>query len=189
MSRIGKKPVPVPAGVNVTIKDALISVKGPKGELKRSIPSGVSAKLEAGQLLVSRQGDGREERSRHGLMRALLANMVKGVTEGYPRQLEINGVGYRAEVTGNKVNLVVGLSHPVEFTLPAGVAAKAEKTKSTVNSGADAMTLTLTGSDKEVVGQLAAAIRNVRPPEPYKGKGIKYLEETLRRKVGKTGAS
>jgi large subunit ribosomal protein L6 len=189
MSRIGKKPVPVPTGVNVTIKDSVIAIKGPKGELKRAVPVGVSAKLEAGHVQVSRQGDGRDERARHGLLRALVANMVKGVTEGYTRQLEINGVGYRAEVAGNKVNLVVGLSHPVEFALPTGVAAKAEKTKSTVNSGQDAVLLTLTGADKEVVGQLAAAIRNVRPPEPYKGKGIKYLEETLRRKVGKTGAS
>src|SRR5262245_13149967 len=132
MSRIGKKPVPVPAGVNVTIKGESIAVKGPKGELKRVIPTGVSAKLEAGQVLVTRAGDGRDEKSRHGLMRALIANMVKGVTEGYTRQLEINGVGYRAEVAGSKLNLVVGLSHPVEYLLPPGVTAKAEKAKSTV---------------------------------------------------------
>lgn len=189
MSRVGRKPVPVPAGVNVTIKDAQITVKGPKGELKRAVPSGVAAKLEAGQLVVSRAGESRDERARHGLLRALVANMVKGVSEGYTRQLEINGVGYRAEVAGSKLNLVVGLSHPVEFALPAGVTAKAEKSKSTVNPGADAMLLTLSGSDKETVGQLAARVRSVRPPEPYKGKGIKYAEETIRRKVGKTGAS
>jgi len=188
MSRVGKKPVPVPNGVVVTIKDSTIAVKGPKGELKRAIPAGVTAKLEAGQLQVSRNGDGRDERSRHGLLRALVANMVKGVTEGYSRQLEINGVGYRAEVVGNKVNLVVGLSHPVEFTLPAGVQAKAEKGKSTVNAGQDSVLLTVSGNDKEIVGQLVSKMRNVRPPEPYKGKGIKYLEEKLRRKVGKTGA-
>jgi large subunit ribosomal protein L6 len=189
MSRVGKKPVPVPSGVNVTIKDSSIAIKGPKGELRRTIPTGVSAKLEAGQVLIARQGDGREERARHGLLRALVANMVKGVTEGYTRQLEINGVGYRAEVVGNKVNLVVGLSHPVEFSLPTGVQAKAEKGKSTVNPGQDAVLLTISGTDKEVVGQLASKMRNVRPPEPYKGKGIKYIEEKLRRKVGKTGAS
>jgi large subunit ribosomal protein L6 len=189
MSRVGKKPVPVPAGVNITIKDSTIAVKGPKGELKRAIPVGVTAKLEAGQLQVSRAGDGRDERARHGLLRALVANMVKGVTDGYSRQLEINGVGYRAEVTGNKVNLIVGLSHPVEFMLPAGVQAKIEKAKSTVNPGTDAVLLTVSGNDKEVVGQLVSKMRNVRPPEPYKGKGIKYLEEKLRRKVGKTGAS
>jgi len=189
MSRVGKKPVPVPSGVNVTIKDSTIAVKGPKGELRRVIPSGVSAKLEAGQVLVSRLGDGRDEKSRHGLLRALVANMVKGVTEGYTRQLEINGVGYRAEVSGNKLNLIVGLSHPVEFALPTGVSAKAEKAKSTVNAGQDAVLLTITGNDKETVGQLVSKIRNVRPPEPYKGKGIKYFEEKLRRKVGKTGAS
>ena len=115
--------------------------------------------------------------------------MVKGVSEGYTRQLEINGVGYRAEVAGPKVNLVVGLSHPVEIVLPAGVAAKSEKAKSTVNPGQDAVMLTLTGSDKELIGQLASKIRSTRPPEPYKGKGIKYFEEKLKRKVGKTGAS
>lgn len=189
MSRVGKKPVPVPSGVNVTIKDATIAVKGPKGELKRSIPVGVSAKLEAGHVVITRLADGRDERARHGLMRALIANMVKGVTEGYTRQLEINGVGYRAEVAGGKLNLVVGLSHPVEFALPAGVSAKAEKGKSTVNPGQDAVLLTISGNDKETVGQLVSRIRNVRPPEPYKGKGIKYIEEKLRRKVGKTGAS
>ncbi|MBL8633872.1 MAG: 50S ribosomal protein L6 [Myxococcales bacterium] len=189
MSRIGKLPVLVPSGVNVTIKDSLITVKGPKGELKRKIPVGVSAKLESGQLHVTRAADGRDERARHGLLRALVANMVKGVSEGYTRQLEINGVGYRVEVTGSKLNLVVGLSHPVELTLPAGVAAKSEKAKSTVNPGQDAVLLTLSGSDKELIGQLASKIRNTRPPEPYKGKGIKYFEEKLKRKVGKTGAS
>ena len=189
MSRIGKLPVSIPAGVNVTITDASIVVKGPKGELKRRVPSGVSAKLEAGVLLVSRLGDGRDERSRHGLLRALVANMVRGVSEGYSRQLEINGVGHRAEVVGSKLNLVVGLSHPVEMVLPPGVSAKSEKTKSTVNSGQDAVLLTLAGCDKEVIGQLASKVRGTRPPEPSKGKGIKYFEEKLKRKVGKTGAS
>ena len=189
MSRIGKNAVPVPKGVTASVSGQTVSVKGPKGELRRALPAGVAAKLEAGQVVVTRASDGREERSRHGLIRALVANMVKGVTEGYTRQLEINGVGYRAEVAGGKVNLVVGLSHPVEFSLPAGIQAKAEKAKSTVNPGQDAVLLTISGSDKEIVGQLVSKIRSVRPPEPYKGKGIKYLEEKLRRKVGKTGAS
>jgi len=189
MSRVGKKPVPVPTGVNVTIRDTIITVKGPKGELKRTIPTSVTPRLEAGSVVVERKGNSREERSRHGLLRALIANMVKGVTTGYSRQLEINGVGYRAEVGDNKLNLIVGLSHPVEFKLPAGIQAKTEKGKSTVNPGQDAVLLTITGIDKEAVGQLISKIRNVRPPEPYKGKGIKYLEETLKRKVGKTGAS
>lgn len=189
MSRIGKKPIGIPTGVNVTIRDNTITVKGPKGELKRAIPTGVATKLEKGQLLVTRAGESRDERARHGLVRALVANMVKGVTEGYVRQLEINGVGYRAEVAGSKLNLVVGLSHPVEFNLPAGLAAKSEKAKSTVNQGQDAVLLTLTSPDKELIGQWASKIRDVRPPEPYKGKGVKYLEEKLKRKVGKTGAS
>src|SRR5580658_10164634 len=135
MSRVGKKPVPVPAGVQVTLREGLIAIKGPKGELKRSLPGGVSAKLEAGQVVVTRNSQNREDRARHGLVRALVANMIKGVTEGYVRQLEINGVGYRAEVSGDKINLAVGLSHPVEFPLPPGVTAKSEKSKSTVNAG------------------------------------------------------
>ena len=115
--------------------------------------------------------------------------MVKGVTEGFTRQLEINGVGYRAEIAGNKLTMTVGLSHPVEFMLPAGVQAKSEKTKSTANPGQDAVLLTVSGTDKEIIGQLVSKIRGTRPPEPYKGKGVKYLEETLKRKEGKTGAS
>lgn len=189
MSRIGKKPVPVPAGVNVTVRDGVISIKGPKGELKRAVPASVTPRIEPGFVVVERAGNGREERARHGLLRALIANMVKGVTAGYTRQLEINGVGYRAEIVDNKLNLVVGLSHPVAFGLPPGIQAKAEKGKSTVNPGQDAVLLTISGIDKEAVGQLISKIRSVRPPEPYKGKGIKYLEEKLKRKVGKTGAS
>lgn len=188
MSRVGRKPVPVPGGVQFTLQPGGVTVKGPKGELKRKLPGGVTTKLEAGQIVVSRGSDSRTERSTHGLVRALLANMVKGVTEGFVRQLEINGVGYRAEVVGNKVNLAVGLSHPVEFPLPPGVQAKAEKSKSTVNPGQDAVLLTISGPDNEAIGQLASQIRGARPPEPYKGKGVKYLEEKLKRKVGKTGA-
>jgi large subunit ribosomal protein L6 len=189
MSRIGKKPVALPAGVQVTVRDGQIAVKGPKGELKRPLPTGITAQLEGGQVLLIRGGDSRFERSRHGLARSLIANMVKGVTDGFVRQLEINGVGYRAEVTGNKINLAVGLSHPVEYALPTGIQAKSEKTKSTVNPGQDAVLLTLTGVNNEVLGQFVSKIRSTRPPEPYKGKGIKFLHEKIRRKVGKTGAS
>jgi len=189
MSRVGRKPIPIPGGVQLLIKDGTVKVKGPKGELARSIPSGVTVRMEGGQALVVRDGDAREQRARHGLLRALVANMVKGVTEGFTRQLEINGVGYRAEIAGNKLTMTVGLSHPVEFMLPAGVQAKSEKTKSTANPGQDAVLLTVSGTDKEIIGQLVSKIRGTRPPEPYKGKGVKYLEETLKRKEGKTGAS
>jgi large subunit ribosomal protein L6 len=189
MSRVGRKPLAVPQGVNVSLQKDFVAVQGPKGSLKRPIPAGVSAELKGGRLVFSRQVDTREERARHGLIRALAANMIKGVTEGFTRRLEINGVGYRAEVAGNKINLIVGLSHPVELTLPEGVTAKTEKIKSTVNPGQDAVLLTITGSSNEVVGQLASKIRSIRPPEPYKGKGVKYFEERIKRKVGKTGAS
>lgn len=189
MSRIGKKPIVVPSGVNIAVSNDSIAVKGPKGELKRPIPKGVSVKLEKGQLLFGRASESRSDRAHHGLARALVANMVKGVTEGFVRKLEINGVGYRAEVAGDKVTLVVGLSHQVEFKLPPGVQAKSEKAKSTVNQGQDAILLTVTGVNNEQLGQFVSKLRNVRPPEPYKGKGVKYLEEKIKRKEGKTGAS
>jgi len=189
MSRIGRKLIPIPKGVNVSFAAGNIVVKGPKGELRRQIPNGIGTKLEGGQLAFTRDGDGRLERARHGLARSLVANMVKGVTEGFVKRLEINGVGYRAEIAGDKLNLAVGLSHPVEFQLPPGVQAKSEKTKSTVNQGQDAVLLTLSGINNEILGQFVSKIRSVRPPEPYKGKGIKFLEEKIKRKVGKTGAS
>lgn len=189
MSRIGKRPVVIPAGTQVTQKEGMLVVKGAKGELKRSIPQGITVSLQSGQASVQRANDSRELKALHGLMRAHLANMVKGVTEGFVRQLEINGVGYRAEVVGNQLNLSLGLSHPVEYTLPAGIQAKSEKTKSTVSAGQDAVLLTLTGYDREAIGRFASQIRENRKSEPYKGKGIKYLEEKIKRKVGKTGAS
>lgn len=189
MSRIGRKPIPVPNGVVVSFVGENIVVKGPKGELRRQVPSGVNVKLEGGQLVMSRASDGRIERARHGLVRSLVYNMVRGVTDGFVKRLEINGVGYRAEIAGDKLNLAVGLSHPVEFQLPPGVQAKSEKTKSSVNQGQDAVLLTISGISNEILGQFVSRIRNVRPPEPYKGKGIKFLEEKIKRKVGKTGAS
>lgn len=177
MSRIGRKPIVVPKGVNVALADANVTVKGPKGELKRALPGGVTIKIEGGHIDVARDDDSRENRARHGLVRALLANMVKGVTDGFERRLEINGVGYRAEVSGSKITLALGYSHPVVYDLPKTVTAKVEKN-----------IIILTASDRELLGETAAKLRSFRPPEPYKGKGVKYLEEHIRRKVGKTGA-
>jgi large subunit ribosomal protein L6 len=178
MSRLGRKPIPVPKGVTVNVAGGSAAVKGPKGELKRDIPEGVTVKVEAGNVVVTRASESRDHRARHGLMRALLANMVKGVTDGFERRLEINGVGYRAEVAGQKLTMALGYSHPIVYDLPKGIGAKVEKNL-----------VILTGSDRELLGEAAAKVRSFRPPEPYKGKGVKYLEETIRRKVGKTGAS
>jgi large subunit ribosomal protein L6 len=178
MSRVGRKPVPVPKGVNVNLSGRNVAIKGPKGELKRELPLGVSVKVDGGNLQVSRADDSRENRAKHGLTRALLNNMVVGVTQGFERQLEINGVGYRAEVAGQKVTFALGYSHPVVYELPKGISAKVDKNF-----------LILGGADRELLGEVAAKIRDFRPPEPYKGKGVKYVEETIRRKVGKTGAS
>ena len=178
MSRIGKKPIAVPQGVQVTLKDGAIAVKGPKGELRRSLPGLVAVAVEKGLVTVTRDNDSPDVRAQHGLVRALLQNMVDGVTKGFERKLEINGVGYKAEVAGDKLNLALGYSHPIAYPLPKGIAAKVEKN-----------VVVLSGADRELLGQTAAKIRSFRPPEPYKGKGIKYQEETIRRKVGKTGAA
>ena len=178
MSRIGKKPVAVPKGVNISIANGVVAVKGPKGELKRSVPTGVEVKASGTELTVTRADDSRENRAKHGMMRALVANMVKGVSEGFERRLEINGVGYRAEVSGQKLTMALGFSHPVNFELPKGISAKVDKN-----------IVILMGIDREVLGETASKIREIRPPEPYKGKGIKYIEEHIKRKVGKTGAA
>ena len=178
MSRIGRKPLVLPKGVSLSQKPGTMGLKGPKGELVRALPSGVSLKVEGDKLVVSRADDSRENRARHGLVRAHLGNMLKGVTEGWSRELEINGVGYRAEVTGDSITMALGYSHPVVFKLPKGVAAKVEKNR-----------LTLSGSDRDLLGQTAAKVRELRPPEPYKGKGVKYVEEVIKRKVGKAGAT
>ena len=178
MSRVVRKVIPVPKGVNVTVGKDAVAVKGPKGELKRQLPAGVSVALNGADLTVARADDSNENRAKHGMMRALLANMVKGVTDGFERKLEINGVGYRADVAGQKLNMALGFSHPVVFELPKGVAAKVDKN-----------VVILSGIDKEMLGETASKIRAIRPPEPYKGKGIKYVEETIKRKVGKTGAA
>jgi len=178
MSRVGRKVISVPKGVNVTIGKEQVAVKGPKGELKRAVPAGVSVKLSGQELHVERADDSRENRAKHGMLRALVANMVKGVTEGFERQLEINGVGYRADVAGQKLNMALGFSHPVVFAIPQGIDVAVEKNTR----------ITVSGPDRQQVGQVASEIRNLRPPDPYKGKGVRYSDERLRLKVGKAGS-
>jgi len=178
VSRIGRRPVPLPKGVTASVSGNTVVVKGPKGELTHTIPGDLGVKIEDGQLLITRPSDETKHRSLHGLSRTLVANMVEGVTKGYEKSLEIVGVGYRAETKPYGVNLVVGYSHPVEFKAPAGITIKADQPT----------LVKVSGSDKELVGRVAAEIRAVRPPEPYKGKGIRYTGEHVRRKAGKTGA-
>lgn len=177
MSRIGKMPVPVPSGVSVDVDGRSVQVKGPKGELGRNFHERVSIKLEGEEVIVERVDDTRESRALHGLSRALLANMVKGVAEGFRRDLEIVGVGYRAALKGRDLEMQLGFSHSVSFSAPEGITFEVpEPTK-----------IAITGVDKELVGQVAANIRKIRPPEPYKGKGIRYAGEQIRRKAGKAG--
>ena len=178
MSRIGRMPIAVPAGVTVTIaENNLVTVKGPKGTLERVLPAEMTIKQEGAEIVVTRSNDLKRSKSLHGLTRTLIKNMVIGVTEGYEKVLEINGVGYRAAKQGKKLTLSLGYSHPVEMEDPEGV--------TTVLDGQNI--IKVQGIDKEKVGQYAAVIREKRGPEPYKGKGIKYQTETIRRKVGKTG--
>ena len=178
MSRIGKLPVAVPSGVNVTLDDGEVLVKGPKGELRQSILSNaVSVKLEDGKVIVERKGEARTHRSAHGLTRTLIANMVEGVSKGYRKSLEIQGVGFRVAKSGEKLNLSLGFSHPVVFDPPKGIALTVEGQNK----------IHVDGIDKQAVGQVAAEIRNLRPPEPYKGKGVRYEGEVVRKKLGKAG--
>ena len=177
MSRIGKKPIQIPKGVTINLKDDLLNIKGPRGDLQRKIHPKISLQIDDDQILISVDDEGRETRALHGLYGALIANMVTGVSEGFERALEIVGIGYRAELSGSVATFHLGYSHPIKYELPKGVDAKIEKTK-----------ITLTGIDKEVLGMTAAKIRSFRKPEPYKGKGIKYAEEYIKRKAGKTGA-
>ncbi len=178
MSRIGKLPVVIPAGVDVKLEEGnVITVKGPKGTLTRKLVDDLTINVQDGQIVVTRPSDLKRYKALHGLTRTLIFNMVEGVTNGYTKELEINGVGYRAAKSGNKLTLTLGYSHPVEMVDPEGVTTTLEGTNKIIVSGID----------KEKVGQFAAEIRTKRPPEPYKGKGIKYTTETIRRKVGKTG--
>jgi large subunit ribosomal protein L6 len=178
VSRIGRRPVPLPKGVTASVAGNTVVVKGPKGELTHTIPGELGVRLEDGQLIVTRPSEATKHKSLHGLSRTLVANMVEGVTKGYEKSLEIVGVGYRAETKPFGVVLLVGYSHPVEVKAPAGVTITA----------AQPTVVKVSGSDKELVGRVAAEIRAVRPPEPYKGKGIRYTGEHVRRKAGKTGA-
>jgi large subunit ribosomal protein L6 len=175
MSRIGRKPLEIPKGVQVSITKDAVSVKGPKGTLNLKRHHAIEIKQNKEQLVFERSGNDGPIRAAHGLMRALVNNMLTGVTKGFERQLEINGVGYKAELKGNKVTLSLGYSHPIEYTLPDGITAKVDKNL-----------LILSGIDRQALGAATAKIRSFRAPEPYKGKGIKYVEETILRKAGKT---
>ena len=178
MSRIGRKPIPLPQGVDITIDGTAVKVKGPKGVLEREFLNNVTIRVDEGQLVVERASDSPTDRSLHGLSRALLSNMVTGVTDGFHKTLELVGVGYRAAKQGNKLVLTVGYSHPVEIEPPTGIEIEVPTPNKVV----------VKGVDKEKVGAIAANIREVREPEPYKGKGIKYEGEYVRRKAGKAGA-
>jgi large subunit ribosomal protein L6 len=177
MSRIGRRPIPVPSGVDVTIDGTTVRVKGPKGELVRELNEAISIRREGDELLVERPSDEPVHRSLHGLTRTLVANMIDGVTDGYKKTLEIVGVGYRAENRPFGLNLNLGYSHPIEYRAPEGIHLNA----------ASPTVVEVSGINKEVVGQVAAEIRSLRPPEPYKGKGVKYRGEVIRRKAGKAG--
>jgi large subunit ribosomal protein L6 len=179
MSRIGKLPIPLPKGVEVEIGKGQVSVKGPKGSLNERIPAGISAKLEDGQVVVSRRNDSKQQRAFHGLVRALLANAVKGVTEGFSKDLEIHGVGYRAEPKGKSVVFTLGYTHTIDFPVPEGIEIAVDRNTR----------IKVSGISRQQVGQVAAEIRALRPPDVYKLKGVRYAGEQLRKKAGKTGAA
>jgi large subunit ribosomal protein L6 len=178
MSRIGRLPVTIPTGTKVHVGDGKVRVEGPKGKLERVMLPGVVVTVDGAQLVVTRSGDSTPERAQHGLSRKLIANMVEGASKGFSRTLEITGVGYRADLRGSAIFFALGYSHPILFQLPKGVTAKVERQ----------VVITLEAADREQLGEVAAQIRELRPPEPYKGKGIKYAEERIRRKAGKTAA-
>lgn len=178
MSRVGNNPIPIPEKTKVSIKNGTVTVQGEKGTLTRSIHPAVGLTIGDEDIRVAPKKNDREGRSLQGLTRSLVANMVTGVNQGFERVLEINGIGYRAAMNGKKIDLTLGYSHPIQFNLPEGVSASVEGNR-----------IKLSGIDKEKLGQTAAAIRRLRPPEPYKGKGIKYIEEHIQRKAGKTGTA
>lgn len=178
MSRIGNLPVDLPEGVSISIGKDGVVVKGPMGTMTTPQPEGITCKVEGKTVAVTRRNDERRQRALHGLARALLANAVTGVSKGWSRELEIQGIGYRAAVQGDKVELALGFSHPVVYSIPKGITVKVDKNTR----------VSVSGVDRQQVGQVAAALRNLRPPEPYKGKGIRYAGEIVRKKVGKTGA-
>ena len=177
MSRIGRKPIEVPSGVKVHIAEGVFTAEGPKGKVSQTLPPGVAVEANDNRVDVTRHDDERKTRARHGLTRALLANAVQGVSQGFTRQLDVVGVGYRAEVRGREVHLALGYSHPVVFAIPQGIDVEVEKNNR----------ITVRGADRQQVGQVASEIRGLRSPDPYKGKGIRYSDEVLRLKVGKAG--
>jgi len=178
MSRIGKKPIPLPKGVTVTIAPDAVEVQGPKGKLRQALPPGIAVAQENGSLVATLEREDNELRKFHGLARSLVANAVTGVTEGFKKELDIVGIGYRAELKGRQVQFALGYSHPIVFDIPAGIEIAIEKQTH----------ITVTGADRQLVGQVAAVIRRMRKPDPYKQKGVRYTGEVLKKKVGKTGA-
>jgi large subunit ribosomal protein L6 len=176
MSRIGKQPIVLPPKVKVDVKGQQVLVEGPKGKLNWQLPPRTSAKVEGGKVIISRQGEDAQAKALHGLSRALVNNMVRGVTEGFVKKLEIHGVGFKAAVQGNTVNLNLGYSHPINYPIPAQIKVTVEENTK----------LTIEGPDRQVVGQVAAELRSFYPPEPYKGKGVRYSDERVQRKEGKT---
>ncbi len=176
MSRIGKLPIEIPSGVAIAVESGVVKVTGPKGELSTSVLEGITVKQEGNQLLVTRVDDEAIHRARHGLLRSLIANMVQGVTQGFEKQLEVNGVGFRVNMAGADLKLKLGLSHEITYNVPQGIQVAVEQSK-----------ITVSGVDKQQVGQVAAEIRSFKKPEPYKGKGIKYVDERIIRKSGKSG--
>ncbi|PZO21976.1 MAG: 50S ribosomal protein L6 [Leptolyngbya foveolarum] len=177
MSRIGKQPIPIPKAVTINIDGQSVTVKGPKGELTQELPPEIKFEQEGEEIVVTRRNESRNARQRHGLVRTLIANMVEGVSNGYQKKLEIQGVGYRASLQGQKLVMALGYSHPVEFEPPSGIQFAVEGNTN----------VTVTGIDKALVGNTAATVRAARPPEPYKGKGVRYAGEQVRRKAGKAG--
>lgn len=177
MSRIGKLPIPLGDKVKVTVESGAVAVAGPKGSLRQALPPGITAKVDGGRLVVGRTDDSKQQRAYHGLARALLNNAVAGVTDGFKKELEIHGVGYRAQVTGKAVTFNLGHTHPIEFPLPEGITVTVDRSK-----------ISVSGIDRQQVGQVAATIRALRPPDVYKQKGIRYVGEALRKKAGKAGA-
>ena len=186
MSRVGKKPIELPKEVKVQIDDGLVNVEGPRGKLTTPLPAGISCAVEGGQLLALRGSEDKRSGALHGLVRSLLANAVHGVTQGFRRELDIIGIGYKAEVKKEAVVFALGYSHPIEYPVPQGIKVTVEKTNKTLQNYVS--TVIIEGSDRQKVGQMAANIRDLRPPDPYKGKGVRYAGEQIKLKVGKKGA-
>lgn len=178
MSRIGKKPIDIPQGIQVDMEQSVIKIKSSKGELSYTIPSNIDVKIEDNKINVLRKGEEKKDKALHGLSRTLIANMITGLSEGYQKVLEITGVGYKAQLKGNSLMFSLGYSHPVEFPLPAGISASLDDKQ---------ITVTLKGIDKQLIGQTAANIRSIRPPDAYKGKGVRYSGQKIKLKAGKTG--